>query len=118
SSSASTVSPVARVTDDPNTPTSVGARLTASWHMAHPICWKRCAPAAAMGSTSRLLLSHSWYCVGGRAMTWPRMREWLVPQYSAQNKWYTPGLLASNHIVVYRPGTTSILIRNAGTHET
>ncbi len=47
-------------------------------------------------------------------MTWPIMPECFVPQYSAQNRWYVPGTVALNHIVVSLPGTTSIFTRNAG----
>src|SRR3954463_1552050 len=43
------------------------------------------------------------------------MTEWSVPQYSAQYSSYSPGLVGSNQSVVYRPGSTSALRRNAGT---
>ena len=43
------------------------------------------------------------------------MRAWSVPQNSAQNSWYSPGLVARNHISVKRPGSTSCFSRKAGT---
>ena len=42
------------------------------------------------------------------------MPECFVPQYWEQNRWYLPGLVGLNQAVVYRPGTTSYLTRNAG----
>ena len=44
----------------------------------------------------------------------PVMREWSVPQYSAQNRWNTPGLRGRNQSRLVVPGTTSCLMRNAG----
>src|ERR1017187_9815244 len=43
------------------------------------------------------------------------MPEWRLPQYLAQKRGDLPGLLAVNQRVEYLPGTTSDLVRNAGT---
>ena len=47
-------------------------------------------------------------------LLWTIIPECLVPQYSAQNRWYVPGFVAVNHSVLYRPGMTSAFTRNAG----
>src|SRR5579885_1196256 len=46
--------------------------------------------------------------------TLPTIIECHVPQYWLQNRWYSPSLFGTCHWVVYRPGSTSTLSRNAG----
>src|SRR5437773_4963198 len=43
------------------------------------------------------------------------MPEWPNPHSSAHGHSYLPGLVASNHARMVRPGTASCLMRNCGT---
>src|SRR5215510_16144884 len=43
------------------------------------------------------------------------MPEWPKPHSSAQGSSYLPGLVASNHCTISRPGTASCFMRNWGT---
>src|SRR5688572_25389399 len=58
--------------------------------------------------------NQTWNWDGSSTVTLPIMPAWLVPQYSVQNMWYVPGVVASNQSSVYRPGIASIFVRNAG----
>jgi hypothetical protein len=60
-------------------------------------------------------VSQDWKAAGSITVTQPIIPECLVPQYSAQKRWYFPGLVAWNHMVAYRPGTASFFMRKAGT---
>ena len=46
--------------------------------------------------------------------TLPIIPECLVPQYSAQNRWYSPTFVGVNQTELYRPGMASAFTRNAG----
>ena len=85
------------------------------WQVAQPRSVKSLAPSSAMEPVGLPPASQVWNAPGSIAVTLPIIREWLMPQYSAQNSWYSPGFEASNHIVVVRPGTASIFMRKAGT---
>ena len=45
------------------------------------------------------------------------MPEWPKPHSSAQGSSYLPGLVASNHCGISRPGTASCFKRNCGHEE-
>ena len=58
------------------------------------------SPSAAIDSLTAPDWSHFWKSAGSITTTLPTMPECSVPQYSAQNKWYVPGLVAWNHMLV------------------
>src|ERR1700761_2340326 len=58
--------------------------------------------------------SHFSYSPEGWTTAFASMSECFVPQYSAHTMSNSPACVALNHNVVYRPGTTSIFVRNAG----
>ena len=47
-------------------------------------------------------------------MTFRRIAEWSCPQYCVQKMSNVPTILACTQILLYRPGTTSFLMRNTG----
>src|SRR5262245_17139460 len=84
------------------------------WQVLHPSCWNSFWPFDASDPSVGPPLSQASYSDGSITYTHPIIPEWLVPQYSAQNRWYWPGFVARNQVVLNRPGTTSAFIRKAG----
>src|SRR5436189_6203730 len=101
-------------------PSSVGTRICVGefagpWHEPQRCCSNSAAPATSGVVSPVLPDSHCSYSVGDITWTLPTILECCVPQYSAQNRWYVPGLVASNQTELNRPGNTSCFVRNAGT---
>src|SRR5712664_3095378 len=80
-----------------------------------PFSRNNLSPAASIVSPCTPPISHRSYSSGSTTITEPIMPAWNAPQYCAQNRWNVPSLVGSNHIEVYRPGSTSFFTRNAGT---
>ena len=75
---------------------------SARWHVPHAWIRKTFSPATATGTFCAPGVSpesHASNAAGSIATTRPIMPECSVPQYSAQNRWYVPGFVASNHAV-------------------
>src|SRR5262245_34808957 len=94
-------SPFCSVTVLPNSPSSTGPRPCASgrWHVLHERLANSSAPPSA-SDPGAPPLNHAWYSLGSITTTEPVMPECLVPQYSAQNRWYRPGFVGWNQIDV------------------
>src|SRR5688572_74745 len=97
-SSTTTVAPLASVSCEPNLPASEGPRPEPSgkWQLTQPNCSNSCCPRAVIDMPPPPP-SHAWYSFGSMTNTRPIMPECLVPQYSAQNRWYSPALVGVNH---------------------
>jgi hypothetical protein len=75
------------------------AWLSLVWQVTQPISVNSFSPAAG-SEPSAAPPSHVWKSLGSITTTLPIIAECLVPQYSAQNKWNSPVLVASNQSVV------------------
>ena len=87
--SATTVSPFASVTCDPNNPFSTGPALRGrrrAWQVTHASCVNSFSPTCASVPSVAPPLSHVWNSSCAITVTDPIMPECFVPQYSAQKR--------------------------------